>query len=900
MIGTRLGPYEVTAKLGEGGMGVVYRATDGHLGREVALKVLPEGLTSDAERLARFEREAKVLASLNHPNIAQIYGFEKSGEVRALVMELVEGPTLADTLAAGPIPLSETLSIARQIAEALEEAHEKGIVHRDLKPQNVKVSPDGKTKVLDFGLAKALDPATGASGVGSASQLAQSPTLTFGATEMGVILGTASYMAPEQAAGKAVDRRADIWAFGVVLFEMLSGRKLFEADTVPETLGAVFRQEISFDELPASTPTDLRRLLERCLERDPKLRLRDIGEARIALALPMRAAGTTPAGTKSETRAPGRMRALPWVLAVLGIALALAAMLRPGQPAAAPVANPTQATAFGVELPPGFVIAGNDAPVLDLSRDGRTLVFIADGHEGAQLFRRALGRVGTEPIEGSEGAQHPFLSPDGRWVGFFVGGRIRKLPIAGGVPVDLVNVGAVRGATWTDDGWIVFTPGYSNGLVKMRESGGAPIPVTELDAGRRERTHRWPSAVPGTPWILFSVNVSANPSFYDNARIDAVRLDTGERKSVYEGAWMARFAPPGTLLLQRRGSLVAVPFDPARAEITGPEESVAEGIGGEPSSGAGYFAAGAGGTLAYVPSEAIANEKTIARVGADGKETVLPVPPRNYWYPRLSPDARTLALDIGSGQGTDDDIWLYELASERLFRFTLQPASLVPAWSPDGKWIAYGGATSGRDAMVFRKRADGTGGEEQIWHGKDFCLPMDWSPDGSAIVVTDNDPDVNATVITPGGGEGRRLVDAAGNQWGVAFAPDGRHVAYTTTETGINEVFVSTYPEGGGKWQISVDGGEQPAWSRDGRRIFFIHDEAVQVVDVETAGGFRATAPRELFRGPYLLRTAPFRNYDVGPGDTFYFIRRRTDVVPARWLEVVLGWQSKLAAASPR
>jgi len=594
-------------------------------------------------------------------------------------------------------------------------------------------------------------------------------------------------------------------------------------------------------------------------------------------------------------RAPGWQRLLPWLVAALALGVAVLSLVRSRPAPSAPSSAAAPATAFGVELPPGFVIGGNDAPVLDLARDGRTLVFVADGPEGAQLFRRSLDRVGSEPIEGSTGAQHPFLSPDARYVGFFVGGRIRKLPIGGGVPVDLVNVGAVRGATWADDGWIVYTPTYTSGLVKMRESGGAAIPITELDPERNERTHRWPSPVPGTPWILFSVNVSSSPSFYDDARIEAVRLDTGERKVVYEGAWMARYAPPGSLLLQRRGSLLVAPFDPTRAEVTGPERTLVEGIGGEPSSGAGYFAAGAGGTLAYVPSEAIATEKTITRVALDGTESVLPTPPRNYWYPRLSPDGSTLALDIGSGQGTDDDIWLYELASGRLVRFTLQPASLVPAWSPDGRWIAFGGAQGGRDATLYRKRVDGTGGEEKIYEGSDFTLPMDWSPDPSRLAVIDNSPAVKAVLVTLPGGASERLVDAPGNQWGVVFSPDGRHIAYTTTETGINEVFVSTFPEGGGKWQISVEGGEQPAWSSDGRRLFFVHDEAIQAVDVTTEGGFRASTPRELFRGPYLLRTAPFRNFDVGPDDTFYFVRRRTDVAPARWLEVVLDWPARLA-----
>ncbi len=890
-------------------MGEVYRATDTKLKRDVAIKVLPAEFTEDKERLQRFEREAQLLAQLHHPNIASIFGLEESGGTKALVMELVEGPTLAERLENGSLPLDDALLLARQIAEALEEAHEKGIIHRDLKPQNIKASIEGKVKVLDFGLAKALDPAGTASGsgAGSASQLAQSPTLTFGATQIGMILGTAAYMSPEQAAGKPVDRRADIWAFGVVLWEMLTGRRLFEGESVPETLGAVFRQEISFDALPADLPPALRRLVERCLVRDPRQRLRDIGEARIALSGPLEPGPSRDEASPAEAApAPGSglMRALPWMIAGLTMVVAFVLIGRAGKSGGGAAAAPDRPlAAIGVGLPPGNVLAGDEAPVVDVARDGSLVVFEADGASGRRLFLRRLDRVEATPVEGTEGAVEPFLSPDNRWIGFFAGSHLRKVLLGGGAPVEIASVNAYRGATWADGGWIVYTESYSSGLVKVREGGGAPEKLTELDRDRHERTHRWPSAVVGTPWILFTVGVSQSPSFYDDSRIDAVNLETGQRKTVYDGAWMARFAPPRTLLLQRRGSLFALDFDPATATASGPERPLLEGVGGEASSGAGFFAAGAGGVLAYVPSDAISSEKEVTLVEPDGRESVLDLPRKSYWYPRFSPDGRTLAFDIGSGQGSDDDIWLYRIASRDLSRLTFTPPSGTPAWSPDGRWVAYGGKRGDRGSLVLRKRADGVGSEEEIWQGHDVMILNTWFPDGSALAISDvpTGTDIKLFRVPLDGSGAQPIAAASGGQWGADLSPDGRFITYTSTETGIGEVFVSSWPEGHGKWQVSVDSGEEPAWSPDGKRIYYVKDGAIWVADVETGGGgFRGSAPRRLLAGPYVLRTAPIRNYDVGPGGRLVLVRRRTDAAAPHELEVLVGWQAKLGAARPR
>jgi Tol biopolymer transport system component len=922
LIGKRIGPYEITAKLGEGGMGEVYRATDTRLKREVAIKVLPAAFTEDKERLARFEREAQLLAQLNHTNIAQIYGIETSGATHALVMELVDGPTLAERLELGPLSLSESLSVALQIAQALEEAHDKGIIHRDLKPQNVKASSEGKAKVLDFGLAKAMDPAAGSA---SAADLARSPTLmnspTLTAahgTQMGVILGTAAYMSPEQAAGKTIDRRTDIWAFGVLLWEMLTGRRLFEAESVAETLGAVFRQPLDLDALPASTPAAVRQLVTRCLERDPKARLRDIGEARIALTAALAAASGTgaaaggfPGSTTSQSIArtvpqgPSMARWWPWLAAVLAtvaafaiVALTVRTRGSGPRPDAESAATARQ-IAVAVAPPAGHVLAAGDAPILDLARDGSAVAFEAEGPDGRQLFLRRLDRAEVVPIAGTLGASHPFFSPDGRSLGFFDRGRIRKVALAGGPVSDVTSINANRGATWTDGGWIVYTQTFNTGLLRVREAGGRPEPLTTLDPKGTERSHRWPTAIPGTPWVLFTVGVSNSPNFYDDSRIDAVNLQSGERKPVFDGAWMARFAPPATLLVQRRGALLSLAFDPLAAEVRGEERVVLDNVGGEPSSGAGFFAGGEGGVLAYVPTEALVEETTVVIVEADGTSTRLPLPEKRFWYPRFSPDGRSLILDVGSGQGADDELWRYDLAPQRMSRVSFVAGSAIASWSPDGEWIAYTGGTAGRTGKVFRKRVDGSAGEEVVWDGEDLASASDWTRDGRAIIGTDLRGEMGLYYVPIDGGESRRIVAAPGGQYSAAFDPSGRFLAYSSIETGIDEIFISTYPEGGGKWQISTDGGQMPVWTRDGKSVLYVKGDTLLAVDIETAGAFSSATPRELRRGPYILRTPPFRNYDTGPGGRLALVTRRSDVPAMRQVEVLVGWD-RLPASPPR
>jgi hypothetical protein len=900
--GTRLGPYEVLAPLGAGGMGEVYRAKDTKLGREVAIKVLPEEFFEDADRVARFEREAKSLAVLNHPGIAAVYSFEEISGRHLLVMELVEGEDLGQKLLSGALPSEESLSLARQIAEALEAAHEKGIVHRDLKPANVKVTPDGRVKLLDFGLAKIFEGDASGDKNGSGGGLTKSPTMTARATAAGVILGTAAYMSPEQARGKAVDKRTDVWAFGCVLYEMLTGKRAFEGETVSDTLAALLTREPDWSVLPEQTPPGAKRVLRKCLQRDVKLRLRDIGDARLDLeetaaaasapgslrfeeetALPISTVGRS----ASWSRGRGSRKFFYFSWAVAGALAAAAGVL--ALRARAPRTSQAPVTAFGVALPPGNILPRDEAPTLDVSEDGRMIVFVAESSTGRRLFRRPVGKVEAAPIAGTERAFHPFLSPDGRWVGYFSDGKIWKVPVEGGLPVVVASVTAIRGAAWGAEGWIVFTLGYASGLFRVRDAGGQPEPLTTLEAEKGERTHRWPTFLPGGEWVLFTVGRTNSLSDYEEARIDAVNVRTKERRAVLEGARCARFAPPDHLLVMRRSSLADFRIDPVRLKVLSEPVAVLNDVGGEASSGAGFFAAGAQGVLAYVPGAALQEEKLLVSVDMQGRETPIPLEPRSYFQPRVSPDGSKLAFAVGSGQAENDDVWMYDLRGKRLSRFTFQPGSAIPVWSPDGRWIVF--ARGRGETGLYKKRADGGAEEERISGPDGPNFPEGFTPDGKFVTATKSEKAISGVAVPVEGGKLVPLHGSRADTWGSLVSPSGRYLAYVSTETGSDEVFVQSYPEGKGKWQVSLGGGRYPVWSRDGKQLVYEKDEALMAVDVEDRGGFHASAPRMLFRGPYELRTAPIRNFDLGPDGRFVLVRRRTDVAPLRQLEVIVGWE---------
>jgi len=665
--------YRITAKLGQGGMGEVYRATDTKLGREVAIKILPEAFAQDADRMARFTREAQVLAALNHPNIAAIYGVEE----RALVMELVEGPTLAERIGQGAIALEEALPVAKQMAEALEAAHEKGIVHRDLKPGNVKIRPDGTVKVLDFGLARMTQDSAG-------GDSRSSPTLTMGATVAGVILGTAAYMAPEQARGGAVDKRADIWAFGVVLYEMLSGRALFAGPTVSDTLAAVLRAEPDWSALPPETPAGIRRLLRRCLERDRKRRLADMGDARLEIEEAL-AGGGAEAPRQIEAR---RIAWLPWAVGVAVLTLAAAVLGMALWRATRRVDYPL--TRLSVDLGPDAMTGLNLTAAI--SPDGRRLVFPARGPNGKQqLATRLLDQAQATLLPGTENGRDAFFSPDSQWVGFFADSKLKKISVQGGAPVTLCDAPFDYGASWGEDGTIVAALNRLSGLSRVPDAGGRPHPLTKV--GKGEVTHRWPQILPGGRAVLFT---SAPTSVgTENSTVEAVPLESGVTKALTAGGYFGRYVPAngsrGYLVYLHQGVLFGVAFDPGRLELEGTPVPLVDDMTAGPIQGSGQFdfsAAPSGhGTFVYLTGKGAAQTWPVMWLDSSGKMQPLLATPGAYVLPRFSPDGRRLALVISDSSGAD--IYSYDWQRETMTRLTFGGRGQTPVWTPDGKHIAY-------------------------------------------------------------------------------------------------------------------------------------------------------------------------------------------------------------------
>ncbi len=901
MIGTRVGPYEITAKLGEGGMGEVYRAADTRLRRDVAIKVLPAAFTEDKERLARFEREAQLLAQLQHPNVASVYGLEESGGIRALVMELVEGPTLSDRLQSGPLAMPEIVAIARQIAEALEEAHEKGIVHRDLKPQNVKAPVDGKVKVLDFGLAKAMDADPGSAS--SASRLAQSPTLTFGATQLGVILGTAAYMSPEQAKGSMVDKRADIWAFGVVLWEMLAGKRLFEGDTVPETLGAVFRQEIDFSRLPAATPPALRHLVERCLERDPKLRLRDIGEARVALQpVSLAQRGSEPAASSGPSRSLLVMRAMPWALAAL-LAAGLAWIgLRD---AGSAVVSAGRSPVLALHLPASLSIPLDNrgiygqTAVLAIAPDGSRIAFLEGAIGKGPIYVREIDAEEFRPLEGTEGASSPFFSPDGHWIGYFSPGKLRKIAVAGGRPIDLAEANLDRGGAWCPDGSIVFAANATSGLLRLPPGGGPPVPLTKLEIARGERTHRWPAVLPGGREVAFTVGRTDRPGDYEGSSIDAVDLATGKRRPLLRGASMVRFTPGGLALLGRAGQVLAMPLAGAHGQTVDDAREVLHNVAGVPASGIVHFDVAADGTLVYAERSAHSEELELTWFSNSGEARAVGAEKGEYRMLRFSPDGRRLALAVGPGGGRGGDVWMYDRVRGGMSKLTFDGHSWAPIWTRDGANVTYAVSLPSGSEVIRQRPADGSRDAVTIAGFADGKArgPVAWMADGSLLYWEDDGAGGagNILYLPPGSRDPRPFAATPAIEIQPSASPDGRYAAYVFDETGEPDVYVQPFPPTGAKWQVAA-GASVPRWSADGRELYFVQGRQMMAVSVTTSGTFATGAPRKLFDFPngVVLTSDTSTDYDVAPDGRFLAVRDSSTEPMGGHLVVVLNWFAKL------
>jgi eukaryotic-like serine/threonine-protein kinase len=886
--GTRLGSYEVVAPIGAGGMGEVYQAHDTKLGRDVAIKVLPEAFAHDPERLSRFHREAKMLASLDHPNIATIHGLEQSGGTSYLVMELVAGETLADRIKRdGAIPVEDALGIAKQIAEALEAAHEKSIIHRDLKPANVKLTPEGKVIVLDFGLAKAF------AGDAAIDDPSNSPTLSAAATMQGAILGTAAYMSPEQARGKVCDKRTDIWAFGCVLYELLTGRQAFQGETTTEILAAVLRGEPDWQALPASTPVKIRDLLGRCLQKDLRRRLHDAADARIeieeAQAAPAVAESTAPVkGIRKLGRRALILGAGALLLGAIGIGIAIW-NLKPAPSA------PVSRSVFS--LPAGQRFGRFDLPALALSPDGSHMVYVANLGGTQQLYLRSMDSFEAKPISGTEGAVAPFFSPDGQWIGFFAEGKLKKISVNGGAAVTLCSAttgNVATGATWGTNDTIVFQNLAAGALWQISAAGGTPKRLNTLNKG--EFSNRWPAFLPSAQAVLFAAGVGATAG-WSTPQLALYRLDTGERRNLVSGGTRPSYAPTGHLLYVQGGTLMAVPFDLRRMEITGTPVPMVEGVMQSFSAGMAQYSISENGSLAYLTGGVQGGQNTLVWVDRKGAEQPLPAPPHSYRSPRVSPDGKRVAVALDELGG---HAWIYDLARDTLTRLTFEAGGTINiAWTRDGMRLAF---NSGAPASLFWQAADGSGKSERLTTSENQQNPISWAPDGQALAYMETNPATNADIwiLRLSDRKAQAFLRTSAYESAPQFSPDGRWLAYVSDESGRYEIYVQPFPEPGGKYQISTDGATEPVWNPNGRELFFRSGAKMMAVDITSQPNFSAGKPRMLFEGPYLSLQATIPSYDISPdGRHFLMLKASEQTQATTQINVVLNWFEELKQKVP-
>jgi serine/threonine-protein kinase len=937
-VGSRLGPYEILGALGAGGMGEVYRATDTKLKRQVAIKVLPASLAPDADRLARFQREAEVLAALNHPNIAAIYGLEDTDGSKALVMELVEGPTLADLIAGGHpssaaespgsrsrdlvagtsrgggaprgLKTDEALPIAKQIAEALEAAHEQGIIHRDLKPANVKIRPDGTVKVLDFGLAKALEP-TGA----MSPNVSQSPTITTPAmTQAGMILGTAAYMSPEQAKGGTVDKRSDVWAFGAVLYEMLSGQRAFAGSDVSEVLASVLAREPDWTLLPRNVSPVLGTYLRRCLQKDPRQRVQAIGDVRLALEGAFESVGLHPGDVAARPSADGprwRRALVPTLTLLVGGLVAGAGVWLATRPSPPRVSRTTITPPDSARLT--ITSVSRD---LAIAPDGTRLVYV--GVNDTQLIVRALDQFEPTTLTDVGAPSHPIFSPDGQWIAFFDGNTaLKKVATTGGpvVTVGPVPGGSPRGASWGPDDTIVFASNApATGLLLVGAAGGNPEVLTTPDPVQDEVDHLWPEVLPDGQAVLFTTIVQGG---IDQAQIGVLDLRTGARRVLVRGGSHAQYVAPGYLVYGLANTLWAVAFDLARLEVVGTPVPVVEGVV-MAYQGATDASVAADGTLVYVPWQA-ESQRTLVWVDRQGREEPLVAAPQAYSSPRLSPDGTKLAVSVGE-EREGDDIWIWDLARETPTRLTFAGSGGV-VWTPDGRRLVWVSGT-----RVYGQAADGTGAPELLFEGEGGApIPSSVTPDGTRVVLRldaqgtgvdvallalehdrtlmGSTPDEPAAPprITP-------LLQTAASERNAEISPDGRWVAHESDESGRSEIYVRPFPAvDAGRWQVSSAGGRKPVWAGNGREIFYRALDGALLgahVDVESDASFRVAVPVRLVEGRYVMG-GPFggRQYDVSPdGQRFLMVKEvgaTGERASPRSIIVVQSWVEELKRLVP-
>jgi serine/threonine-protein kinase len=876
-------------------MGEVYRARDTRLGRSAAIKSLPATFAYDAERVARLKREAQLLASLNHPHIAGIYGLEESNGLQYLALEFVDGETLADRISRGPLPHSEAMRIAQEVADALEAAHDKGIIHRDLKPANIALTSEGQVKVLDFGLARYE-----AGESGSAVDLTHSPTMAYAGTQAGVILGTAAYMSPEQAKGRSVDKRSDVWAFGCVLFEMLTGLKAFEGEDVSDTLASILRSDPDWKAIPPDVPQTTTALIKRCLDRDRRARIPDFSVVRFFMAEPATAA----AAVEPSAAAPPRSRwqvVVPWSMtAALALTLAaLAVRLAPWR-ASAPPAPPVRLSA---DVGASTTLAIGAGPSSVLSRDGSVLAFTASpaATDAPRIYVRRLEQLTGTMLTGTEGASSPFFSPDGEWIGFFAAGKLKKVAVSGGAVVTLSDARNPRGGWWADDHTIVFQPDNSPPatLKRVPDAGGAPSDLLSL--ADEEAMQRWPQILPGGAAVLYTA-LGATSSSWEEAQIVVRALPGGSPKVLQKGGYFGRYAPSGHILYLHEGTLFAMPFDPERLEVTGSSVPAIEGLLGSSNNGSAQFTMSDTGRVAYISGAAATNQAPIMWLDQTGKTTPLRETVSDWSSPAFSPDGTKLAIDISDR--TQTDIWVYDWARDTLSRLTFDKADEVrPSWSPDGRRIAFAskrGDDKGQN--LYWQRADGTGEAQRLTDGPNLKYGASFHPSGKFIAYTEQRPATSSDVmILPIEGDeanGYRpgtptvFLGAPYIEGSPMFSPDGRWIAYISNESGRNEIYVRPFPGPGGKWQISNGPADDPTWSRTKPELLFLSANSQRMMRSPyrvTGESFQAEKPSVWSEAVLAARPrTPSRDLDLHPDGLRIVMSPGQTDVGARFDKVVM------------
>jgi Tol biopolymer transport system component/predicted Ser/Thr protein kinase len=904
--GRRLGPYEILSSIGAGGMGEVYRARDTRLDRIVAIKVLPAHLADRSELRERFEREARTIASLNHPHICTLFDIGQQDGIDYLVMEYLEGETLAQRLLKGSLPLEQALQYSIEISDALDKAHRKGVTHRDLKPGNIMLTKTG-TKLLDFGLAKLKQEVTPAN-----VQLSQLPTANDPLTAQGTIVGTLQYMAPEQLEGKEVDARTDIFAFGAMVYEMATGNRAFEGKSQASLIAAILQIEPPpMSSLQPMTPLALDRVVKKCLAKEPERRWQaasDVCDELMWITEGGPQVTLTPGAATKGLRSLGRRElllsvgALLLVAAIAGLAVWI---LKPSPPQ--PVSR------LVVTLPQGEQLAGLDSgPAVALSPDGTHLAYVARQGGTQHIYLRAMDSLEARPIPGTEGAINPFFSPDNQWVGFFAGGKLMKVSVSGGVATNLGDAISPRGASWGSPGIIAFAPASVSAIQQVPDTGGILQPLTLF--GKGEASHRWPELLPGGKALLFAGGSSGVT--FSSAQVFVQRVGADQPRKLIQGGTNPRYALSGHLIYAQGANLMAVPFDTQRLAVTGAAVPVVEGVLQSPINGHAQYSFAATGSLVYVPGSVQSAQSRLVWVSRNGAEQPVAAPAHAYQFPRLSPDGRRVAVGIAE---EETQIWLYDLSRDTLTRLTFEGNQNYNAvWTPDGRRIAFQSDREG-PLNIFWQLADGSGGLERLTTSGSNQFPISWSPDGQLLAFVEIDPTTQRDIwvlrmsdLSPASGQ---ALSAGNEQVRKAqpflrtrfdesvprFSPDGRWLAYISNESGHFEIYVQPYPGPGGKWQISTEGGTEPVWNPNGRELFYRSGGKMMAVDITTQPGFAAGKPRMLFEGQYVPTPATTPNYDVGPdGQRFLMIKSSESAEGApTQINVVLNWFEELKQKVP-